>query len=180
MRDVAEEVKLPVTTLVGAFLVVWGVLLITPLIVMLPIVPFMCLFLWLPILGCLGYIILGVGLIKRRSWAYFGAKIFMVLVIILLVGAMIFFANSLSWALLVPMIIIHVAIFYILGEHRLEPRWDMRRRIRKVETLRTEEISGLTCEKCGSGNLAVYPDGSGICRDCRHVFSDAMKRNVED
>ena len=176
MRDVAEEVKLPVTTLVGAFLVVWGLLLITPLIVMLPIVPFMCLFLWLPILVCFGYIVLGAGLIKRRSWAHFGAKIFMVLVIILLVGAIIFTAGSLFWMLLVPMILIHAAILYILGEHRLEPRWDLRRKIRRVEPLRTEEVSGLTCENCGSGNLAVYPDGSGICGDCRHVFSDARKR----
>jgi hypothetical protein len=143
---------------------------------MLPVAPFLCLFLWLPILICLGYIILGIGLIKRRSWAYFGARMFMVLVIILLVGAIIFTAGSPFWIFLVPMILIHAAIFYILGEHRLEPRWDMRRRIRRAEPLRTEEVSGLSCENCGSGNLTVYPDGSGICGDCRHVFSDAGTR----
>ncbi|MFQ6107459.1 MAG: hypothetical protein ACE5QF_07750 [Thermoplasmata archaeon] len=176
MRDIIREVETPVSTLVGAFLLVLGVLIVFPIILMISFFPSLCLVLWIPILLCISYIVLGVGLIGRRSWAHSGARIFMVLMILLLLGALVFTAGSLSWVIIVPGIILHIAIILILGERGREFGWRPRRAPSRIQHASKTEISGLACEECGSENLTVYRDGSGICIDCRHVFADVLKK----
>jgi hypothetical protein len=78
------------------------------------------------------------------------------------------------------MIVVHVLILAVVAWERGRfVQWPMKR-VRVTRPLDRDRVKGLTCEECGSQNLTVYPDGSGICGDCRHVFSDARKRSGED
>jgi len=183
MRDVAvEEVKGAHISFIAVFLILFGafqLLLWASFFFLATALALLCGLVWVGVVISIAYILLGFGLLRRRQWAFTWTPVLMVIMIVLNVLTVVF-VGSFLMIIFGPMIVVHVLILaVVVWERGRFVQWPMKR-ARVTRPLDRDRVKGLTCEECSSQNLTVYPDGSGICGDCRHVFSDARKRNGED
>ncbi len=165
-------------SLVGAFLVIYGLVQILFLVLTLSIVGLAWILFpltWIPLVIGAVYVVLGFGLHDRHMWAYTGTLIFMTLMFLFNVWMLIMVRDLLISSAFHAVIDILVLVY--VGSQRSEFEWKSTGRVFRKRPLEKEEMMKLACKKCGSENLDVYPDGSGICTECRHVFSGIQKKS---
>lgn len=184
MRDVAiEEVKGTRVSFIAVFLMLFGafqLLLWASFFFVATALALLCGLVWVGVAISIAYILLGFGLLRRRQWAFTWTPVLMVIMIVLNVLTVVFVGPFQMMIIFGPMIVVHVLILaVVLWERGRFVQWPMKR-VHVTRPLDRDRVKGLKCEECGSQNLTVYPDGSGICGDCRHVFSDARKGHEED
>ncbi len=180
MRDVAvEEVKGAHISFIAVFLILFGafqLLLWASFFFVATALALLCGLAWVGVVISIAYILLGFGLLRRRQWAFTWTPVLMVIMIVLNVLTVVF-VGSLLMIIFGPMIVVHVLILaVVVWERGRFVQWPMKR-VRVTRPLDSDRMKGLTCEECGSQNLTVYPDGSGVCGDCRHVFADILSES---
>lgn len=170
-------------SIIGAFLIILGGFVLAMWLYVLIFSAVFALFCAIACLGIIGgiaagisYVVLGFGLLGRRSWALTLTPVFMIIIIVLFVILLVFAATPLGLLILGPVILVHVVILALVswerGRYRPKPvRW-----LPIQQPVVLERVEGLTCEECGSEDIRIYPDGSGICQNCKNVFSSIPKK----
>ncbi|MFQ6061289.1 MAG: hypothetical protein ACE5KV_08385 [Thermoplasmata archaeon] len=188
MRDIiAQEVKGTHISFIGVFLILFGAYQLFQWVIVTAVASIFALTCGLVSIGIvisIAYIFLGFGLLSRCDWAFIWTPILMIVMIVIYIclsiitytGFSVISIGKIIVMVFIAVIVVHVAILGIVVWDRKRYRRERRIETRTMQPLRKEEINGLTCEKCGSENLAVYPDGSGICTDCSYIFRNVRRK----
>ncbi len=178
MRDISSDVRGTVITLAAAVLVIYGLieLISGVLITVLSGVGFYSLLVTWPylIIGGL-YMALGFGLLDRHEWAYYGTLILVPIALAIYIWSFIlYFSVSDVFGVIVVAfhILVHGAILILIGLSRREFTWKPVLRTLPRAELKKDRTEHLKCENCDSESITVFPDGSGKCNDCKHVFTN--------
>jgi hypothetical protein len=178
VRDISSDVRGKAITLAAGVLVIYGLIniIVGVLITVLSGFGFYALLVTWPylIIGGL-YMALGYGLLDRHEWAYYGTLILVPIALALYMWSLFLsFAISdvLGGIFVTIHILVHGAILILIGLSRKEFTWKPVLRSRPRAELHDERTEALKCENCHSENIAVFPDGSGKCNDCKHVFTE--------
>ncbi len=121
------------------------------------------------------YMGFGFGLLDRRQWAFYGTIVLVpILLVIYLWTFTVFsiFGDVFSSIMSLIHITVHSIILAAVIINYDEFSWKPKVPTPPRAELMDYRTMGLRCENCKSENLTVFPDGSGRCNYCLHVFKN--------
>ena len=176
MRDISKSLRGSAVTISAGIMVLYGFINLVAggILIMFFSSTFLGLSLSSFLYGGL-YMGFGFGVLDRRQWAFYGA---IVLVPILL--AIYLRSFMISWILddlfSSIMNLIHITLHSIILAAVIinydEFTWKPKVPAPLGAELVDYRTMGLRCENCKSENLTIFPDGSGRCNDCLHMFKN--------
>jgi hypothetical protein len=182
MRDVViEEVGGTHVSFIAVFLILFGGAQLAMWVLFFVVATafaLLCGVVWLGVIISIAFIALGLGLLRRRDWAFTWTPVLMVVMIVL--NIITIAVTPPSVIVFGPLIVVHALIGIGIMWERGKPSPIRRKMVRFTRPMDKEQTAGLICGRCGSADVVVYPDGSGICQACRNVFADIWKESEKD
>lgn len=178
VRDISSDVRGAVITLAAGVLVVYGLinLALGVIAILVSGLGVFSLLVFWPFLVFGGlYMAFGFGILDRHEWAYYGTLILVPIALSMyLLSFFVSFSVSdvLGTVEVAFHILVHGAILILIGLSHKEFIWKPVVKDLPRAELQEDRTEGLKCENCDSENITVFPDGSGKCNDCNHVFTN--------